>query len=104
LHLKQQPRELLRHVRGLQLVEMKYSEDCCGFGGTFATKFSMISGGMGDTKAGNIEASQAEFVTSTDPSCLLHLDGILRRRQSKVRTLHLASILAATGPGGEVAQ
>ena len=47
LHLKQEPRELLRHVRGLELVEMPYSEECCGFGGTFATKFTMISGAMG---------------------------------------------------------
>jgi L-lactate dehydrogenase complex protein LldE len=49
---------------------------------------------MGDTKAGNAEATQAEYVTSVDPSCLMHLDGILRRRNSPVRTIHLASILA----------
>ena len=96
LRLKQEPRELLGHVRGLELVEMPYSEECCGFGGTFATKFAMISGAMGDTKAGNAEASGAEYVTSTDPSCLLHIDGILRRRKSHVRTIYLASILAQT--------
>jgi L-lactate dehydrogenase complex protein LldE len=96
LGIKQGPRDLLRHVRGLELVEMPYSEDCCGFGGTFATKFAMISGAMGDTKAGNAETSGAEYVTSTDPSCLLHLDGILRKQNSKVRTIYLASILAQT--------
>ena len=80
----------------LELVEMPYSEDCCGFGGTFATKFAMISGAMGDTKAGNAETSGAEYITSTDPSCLLHLDGILRKKNSKVRTIYLASILAQT--------
>lgn len=96
LHLKREPRELLRHVRGIEFVEMPYSEDCCGFGGTFATKFSMISSAMGDTKAGNAEASGAEYLTSTDPSCLLHIDGILRRRKSAVRTIHLAGILAQT--------
>jgi L-lactate dehydrogenase complex protein LldE len=102
LRLKSQPRELLQHVRGLELVEMKYSEDCCGFGGTFSAKFPMISGSMGDTKAGNAETTQAEYVTSTDPSCLMHLDGILRRRNSPVRTIHLASILArAEGAKGE---
>ena len=57
LHLKQEPRELLRHVRGLELVEMPYSEECCGFGGTFSTKFPMISAAMGETKAANVEAS-----------------------------------------------
>ena len=96
LHLKQEPRELLRHVRGLELVEMPYSEECCGFGGTFATKFTMISGAMGNTKCGNAESSGAEFITSTDPSCLLHIDGILRKQNSTVRTIYLASILAQT--------
>ena len=52
---------------------------------------------MGDTKAGNAEASGAEYVTATDPSCLLHIDGILRRRRSKVRAIYLAGILAQTG-------
>ncbi len=96
LGIKQGPRDLLKQVRGLELVEMPYSEDCCGFGGTFATKFPMISGAMGDTKAGNAESSGAEYITSTDPSCLLHLEGILRKQNSKVRTIHLASILAQT--------
>lgn len=94
LRLKQESRELLRNVRGLELVEMPYSEDCCGFGGTFATKFAAISAAMGDAKAGYAESSGAEYVTATDPSCLLHIDGILRRRGSKVRTIHLAGILA----------
>jgi L-lactate dehydrogenase complex protein LldE len=75
---------------------MPYSEDCCGFGGTFAINFNMISGAMGDTKAGNAEQSKAEFLTSTDPSCLMHIDGILRKRNSNVRTIHLAQILAST--------
>jgi L-lactate dehydrogenase complex protein LldE len=97
LRLKQEPRELLRHVRGLQFVEMPYCEECCGFGGTFATKFSMISSAMGEAKAANAEASGAEYVTSTDPSCLMHMDGVLRLRKSPVRTIHLASILAQTG-------
>jgi L-lactate dehydrogenase complex protein LldE len=94
LRLKQEPRELLRHVRGIEMVEMPYSEECCGFGGTFATKFHMISTAMGDSKAGNAEKSGAEYVTSTDPSCLMQVAGILRRRKSPVRTIHLASILA----------
>jgi L-lactate dehydrogenase complex protein LldE len=101
LHLKQQPRELLRHVRGIELVEMPYVEDCCGFGGTFSTKFSMISSAMGDTKVGNAEMSGADYITSTDPSCLMQIDGILRRRKSHMHTIHLASILARTESGGK---
>jgi L-lactate dehydrogenase complex protein LldE len=101
LFLKREPRELLRHVRELELVEMPYSEECCGFGGTFATKFPMISSAMGETKAGNAESTGAEYVTSTDPSCLMHIDGILRLRKSRMHTIHLASILAQTGAFAE---
>jgi L-lactate dehydrogenase complex protein LldE len=101
LHLKEEPRELLRHVRRIEFTEMPYCEDCCGFGGTFTTKFPMISFGMGETKVANAEAAGVEFITSTDPSCLLHLDGILRRRNSSVRTIHLASILARTPVDGD---
>ena len=99
LHLKQEPRELLRKVRGLELVEMPYCEDCCGFGGTFATNFGMISAAMGESKAANAAEVQAEYITSTDPSCLMHLDGILRRRNSAVKTIYLASILANSSVG-----
>ena len=94
LGLKEEPRELLRQVRGLELVEMGNSEECCGFGGTFATKFAMISGAMGATKCAAIEDSGAEYVTALDSSCLMHVEGVLRRRKSAPRAIHLASILA----------
>jgi L-lactate dehydrogenase complex protein LldE len=97
LHLKQEPRALLAQVKGLELVEMPFSEECCGFGGTFSTKFGMISSAMGDTKAGNAAKSGAEYITSTDPSCLMQIDGILRQKGSPIRTIHIASILAQTG-------
>ncbi|HYY69225.1 MAG TPA: (Fe-S)-binding protein, partial [Terriglobales bacterium] len=101
LHLKHEPRELLKNVRGLELVELPYSEECCGFGGAFSVKYAMISAAMGDTKAGNIEKSGAEYVTASDSSCLMHIEGILRRQNSKARTIHLASILAQTATAGE---
>lgn len=95
LHIKEGPRTLLRNVRGLELVEMKYSEECCGFGGAFSVKMSDISGAMGDTKANNIEAANVEYVTACDPSCLTHIEGVLRRKHARTRTIHLASILAS---------
>ncbi len=104
LHIKAEPRELLRHVRGLELLEMPRSEECCGFGGTFATKFGMISAAVGETKVGNAEASGAEYLASNDPSCLMHIDGVLRRRNSRVRTIHIASILARTASRDEPAK
>jgi len=103
LHIKQEPRELLKNVRGLELVDLPYGEECCGFGGAFSVKFAMISAAMGDTKAGNIEKSGAEYVTAADPSCLMHIEGILRRKKSTARTIHVASILAQTAATGEPA-
>jgi len=102
LHLKQEPRELLKNVRGLELVDLPYGEECCGFGGAFSVKYAMISAAMGDTKAGNIEKTGAEYVTAADSSCLMHIEGILRRKNSKARTIHVASILAQTAADEKV--
>lgn len=95
LGVQAQPRELLKHVRGLQFTEMANSAECCGFGGTFAVKFGAISAAMGDTKAESIKATAAEFVTAVDSSCLMHVEGMLRKRGDRARTIHLASILAS---------
>ncbi|HVZ15836.1 MAG TPA: (Fe-S)-binding protein, partial [Terriglobales bacterium] len=89
------PRTLLRKVKGLELQEMNHPDECCGFGGTFAVKFGMISAAMGETKSQNALATGAEYVTSIDPSCLLHVEGLLRKQQSPLKTIHLASILAS---------
>lgn len=94
LHIKAAPRKLLGNVRGLDMVEMADSETCCGFGGTFAVKFGAISAAMGAGKADNIAATDCEYVTSIDSSCLMHLEGVLRKRGDTARTIHLASILA----------
>jgi L-lactate dehydrogenase complex protein LldE len=95
LKLRDEPLQLLRKVNGLKLVEMPRSEECCGFGGTFATKFADISVAMGTAKAESVEMSGADFVTAIDPSCLMHVQGVLGKRKSRHRTIHLASILAS---------
>ncbi len=94
LGLRDEPLQLLRQVEGLKLIEMVRFDECCGFGGTFATKFAEISAAMGDSKAECAAATGAEFVTAIDPSCLLHLQGILGKRQARTQTIHIASILA----------
>jgi L-lactate dehydrogenase complex protein LldE len=94
LHLHDEPLQLLRQVDGLKLIDMVRSEECCGFGGTFAAKFPDISAAMGNSKAESVAATGAEFVTATDPSCLMHLQGILSKRQAPTQTIYLASILA----------
>jgi L-lactate dehydrogenase complex protein LldE len=97
LNLREEPLKLLRGVAELKLVDMARHDECCGFGGTFATKFESISTAMGVSKADNINATEAEFVTAIDPSCLMHVQGILGKRKAKARTIHLASILASEG-------
>ena len=93
LGLKQAPRTLLGRVQGLQLVEMAEAETCCGFGGTFATKFPMISTAMGDVKCASAAATGAEYIVSNDSSCLMHLQGLLSRQGKPMKTLHLAEVL-----------
>ncbi len=96
LHLKQQPRRLLRHVRGLELREMDPPEECCGFGGTFSVKFGDLSGDMVGTKIDSIVRTGADTVVSIDPSCLMQIRGGLSRRGLPIQTKHLAEILAST--------
>jgi len=95
LKLREEPLQLLRQVEGLKLIEMVRFDECCGFGGTFAAKFADISGAMGNSKADSVDATGAEFVTAIDPSCLMHLQGILGKRRAATRTIYLASILAS---------
>ena len=97
LKLRDEPLQLLRKVHGLKLVEMARCDECCGFGGTFAAKFGDISVAMGVSKAESVEATGAEFVTAIDPSCLMHVQGVLGKRKSRPQTIHLASILASGG-------
>ena len=93
LRIKPQPRQLLAHVKGIQLVEMK-EEVCCGFGGTFAAKFPMISTAMGEHKCSLAAETSAEYIVSNDSSCLMHIQGLLDRQGSRMKTIHLAEILA----------
>jgi len=93
LGLREEPLTLLRHVKDLELVDLPYAEDCCGFGGTFAVKFAALSADMGRAKAAHAAETGAEVLTGTDMSCLMHLDGILRRQGSSLRVMHIAEIL-----------
>ena len=94
LGIYNEPLMLLSKVRGLELRLMNDAKECCGFGGMFATKFGMISAAMADTKISNVEATGAEYVTAVDPSCLMHLDGVLRFQHRSPKAIHIASILA----------
>ncbi len=94
LGCKKPPRVLLAKVRGLELVEMK-EEICCGFGGTFAVKFPMISTAMGEVKCAQAAETGAEFIVSNDSSCLMHIQGLADKQGKKLKTIHLAEVLAS---------
>lgn len=95
--IKQEPRTLLSHVKGLELVEMNDVETCCGFGGTFAVKFEAISTSMADQKVTNALATGAQYIISTDLSCLMHIDGYIRFKGIPLKTMHIADVLASNG-------
>lgn len=91
--IKEGPRKLLNHVQGLELIEMVDNETCCGFGGTFAVKFEGISVGMADQKVTNALNTGAECIVSTDMSCLMQLDGYIKKNDLKIQTMHIADLL-----------
>ena len=93
--IKQEPRQLLSNVAGLELTEMNDVETCCGFGGTFAVKFEPISIAMGEQKVENAMATGAQYLISTDHSCLMHLAGYIHQKGYSLKTLHLADVLAS---------
>ena len=99
LRLGDQPRRLLESVRGLTLVDLPRADECCGFGGTFAVKNADVSTAMLDDKMAAILETGAAACVAADNSCLLQIGGGLHRRGAAIRCLHLAEVLAATGPG-----
>ena len=87
-------RRLLESIEDLVLVELKRPDECCGFGGTFAVAEEAVSVLMGADRVEDHVSAQAEIMTATDASCLMHLEGIIRRRKLPLRTMHIAEILA----------
>jgi L-lactate dehydrogenase complex protein LldE len=94
LGIRSAPRRLLAQVRGLVVREMQPADECCGFGGTFSVKFAQLSAAMGRTKVDAILRTGARTVVSLDPSCLMQIQGLLSRADNRIRTMHLAEVLA----------
>jgi L-lactate dehydrogenase complex protein LldE len=93
--IKTEPRKLLSHVKGLELIEMADVETCCGFGGSFAVKFESISLAMADQKVNHALKTGAKYLISTDLSCLMHLNGYIRHKGLPLKTLHIADVLSS---------
>jgi L-lactate dehydrogenase complex protein LldE len=93
--IKEEPRLLLRHVQGLELREMAETDQCCGFGGTFAVKFESVSVAMAEQKIAHARATEPDFIISTDSSCLLQYQSVMEKQGNAIKTLHLAEVLAS---------
>jgi len=93
--IRKEPRELLAKVKGLELREMDDTETCCGFGGTFSVKFESVAVGMAEQKIIHAEATKAEYLISTDLSCLMHLETYIKKQGKPLKVMHLADVLAS---------
>ncbi|HRZ42418.1 MAG TPA: (Fe-S)-binding protein [Bacteroidales bacterium] len=93
--IREEPRKLLANVEGLTLIEMEESDTCCGFGGTFAVKNEPISVAMGQQKVEFAMATGAEYIVSTEASCLMHLQGIIDKQNLPIKTIHIVDVLTS---------
>ena len=93
LQIHQAPRELIKNIQGIELVEMEESETCCGFGGMFSVKFPAISIAMAEDKSSAITKTGADYVIANDSSCLMQIGGYLSRHNIPIKPLHLADLL-----------
>jgi L-lactate dehydrogenase complex protein LldE len=93
LGVQDEPLALLQSVRDIDLVELPYATDCCGFGGTFSVKMPDISAAMVSEKTKHVLETEAEVLVGTDMGCLMNIDGRLRREGKPVRVMHVAELL-----------
>lgn len=92
--IKEEPRELLRMVKGLEIVEMQDSEACCGFGGTFSVKYKDISQAMVEQKVQDALSTGAEYIVSTEASCIMNIQGYINKYKLPIKAIHLVDVLA----------
>jgi len=93
--LTDEPRKLLKQVRGLELREMKDKDVCCGFGGTFSVKFEPVSTAMAEQKVNRALETGAEYIVSTDSSCLMHQQAYIEKHNLPIQTMHIIDVLAS---------
>jgi L-lactate dehydrogenase complex protein LldE len=88
------PRQLLASLSGIEMTELSRPDECCGFGGLFAVSEEAVSCMMGLDRIADHERAGTEVLTSTDMSCLMHLDGLIRRQRTPIRVMHIAELFA----------
>src|SRR5690554_1288321 len=90
------PLSLLQKVEGIEIMPLFRKDECCGFGGTFSVFEEAVSVSMGDDRVADHESNDVEVITSADMSCLMHLEGLLKRKKSSIKIKHIAEILNGT--------
>ncbi len=93
--LTDEARILLKNVKGLELIEMEDTDTCCGFGGTFSVKHEAISSAMAEQKVHNALNTKAEYIVSTDSSCLMHQEGYINKHKHDLKVIHIVDVLAS---------
>lgn len=93
--IEKEPRILLENVKGVELVEMKNTDTCCGFGGTFSAKFHAVSTAMTEQKIENALETGAEYIVSTEASCLMNIESFIKKQNLPIKTIQLADVLAS---------
>lgn len=88
-------RDLLSLVEGIEILESERTDECCGFGGMFAVEEAAVSVCMGEDKVKRHMATGAEYIVGADSSCLMHLQGVIKREKSPIKTIHIAEILVS---------
>ncbi|HEX8038974.1 MAG TPA: (Fe-S)-binding protein [Chryseosolibacter sp.] len=87
------PLRLLGMVKGLEVVNLDRADECCGFGGTFCVSEEAVSVKMGKDRISDHEKNGAQYITSSDLSCLMHMEGLINRNKSTLKVIHIAEIL-----------
>ena len=99
LGVQNQPRTLIGKMGGVEILEMKDSRQCCGFGGTFALKYGEVSSAICTDKCEQVQATGAQAVVLGDLGCMLNIEGRLRRMGDNTQVLHVAELLTGRKPG-----
>jgi L-lactate dehydrogenase complex protein LldE len=88
-------KKLLSLVEGIEIVEPQKVDECCGFGGMFAIEEQAVSVCMGQDKVTNHIATGAEYITGADSSCLMHMQGAIKRKNLPIKIIHVVEILSS---------
>ena len=97
LGVEEQPKILLKNVKGIEFIELPFAFDCCGFGGTFSMKMKDISAEIVDEKVDHVISTGAQVLAGSDLTCLMNISGRLSRRGSQIKVMHLAQVLDQGG-------